>query len=99
MAQLATTSPSSIVLPGFDPATKRIRCDGDSQYIRDGWRNSVHYQRYRSRPTEWDSCPQLHHPSYWHIYEYFVDDNGDIWSLSITAVTDDFGDLVEVATC
>jgi hypothetical protein len=99
MAQLATPSLSSIVLLGFDPATTRTRCDGDTQNTRDHQGNRCSLDRYRTLPAEWANYPDLHHPAYWHIYLRLVDTAGRKWDRNSTAVTNDFGDLVEVATC
>jgi hypothetical protein len=86
-----------VTLQDIDRQSLRVSCDGDQIRLRDDRGSRTFMIRHRYLPAQWVTCPEIHHPAYWHVYEDRVDGNGVSWSReSQTMVADDFGNLVSV---
>lgn len=86
-----------LVLHGLDRDTTRVRHRGDHINVRDQCGAEFDMWRHRHLPPQWQHCPEIHHPAWWHVYETRVDGAGRAWSgPSCIMVTDDFGTLVDV---
>lgn len=86
-----------VVLQDVDRETVRTRFSGDHFSVRDGRGARVDSWRHRQLPHEWERCPHIHHPAWWHVHESRVDGHGTTWQREAQImVTDDFGTLVSV---
>lgn len=86
-----------LVLHDLDRDTVRVRIRGDHINVRDQRGAEVDMWRHRQLPEQWASCPEIHHPAWWHVYETRIDGSGRAWNgPSRTMVTNDLGTLVDV---
>ena len=69
-----------LVLHGLDRDTIRVSHTGDIITVRDQRGTELDMRRYRQMPVQWERCPHIHHPAWWHVYETRVDSRGRTWS-------------------